>query len=100
MVQSYFEREDTNLEVSVAQLFEQMENHESELSRPPTEGLDTTSLLRNLKVNMPSSDFSQMVNENVEILFEECFVNNVKAFVDVNVVSFIFGYGKPHCRKP
>ena len=83
MVQSYFEREDTNLEVSVAQLFEQMENHESELSRPPTEGLDTTSLLRNLKVNTPSSDFSRIVNENVQMLLEECFMNNVKAFVDI-----------------
>lgn len=60
-----------------------MENHESELSRPPTEGLDTTSLLRNLKVNTPSSDFSRMVNKNVEMLFEERFVNNVKAFVDI-----------------
>lgn len=83
MVQSYFEWEDTNLEVSVVQFFEQMENHESELSRLPTEGLDTTSLLRNLKVNMPSSDFSWMVNKNVEMIFEERFVNNVKAFVDI-----------------
>ena len=83
MVQSYFEREDTNLEVSVAQLFEQMENHESELSRPPIEGLDTKSLLTNLKVNMPSSDFGRMVNENVEMLFAERFANNVKAFVDI-----------------
>ncbi|KAK2555829.1 hypothetical protein P5673_022470 [Acropora cervicornis] len=83
MVQSYFEREDTNLEVSVTQLFEQMENHESELSCPPSEGLDTMSLLRNLKVNTPSSDFSRMVNENVEMLLEERFMNNVKAFVDI-----------------
>lgn len=83
MVQPYFEQEDTNLEVSVGQLFEQMENHKSELSRPPTEGLDTTSLLRNLKVNTPSSDFSRMVKENVEMLLEEHFMNNVKAFVDI-----------------
>ena len=60
-----------------------MENHESELSRPPTEGLDTASLLTNLKVNTPSSDFSRMVNENVEMLLEERFMNNVKAFVDI-----------------
>ena len=46
MVQSYFEREDTHLKVTVAQLLEHMENHESELSCLPTEDLDTTCLLR------------------------------------------------------
>ena len=60
-----------------------MENHESELSRPPSEGLDTRCLLRNLKVNMSSSDCSQIVNKNVEMLFEERFANNIKAFIDI-----------------
>ena len=38
VVQSYFEQEDCGLDVGVAQLFEQMESHESELSSPPSEG--------------------------------------------------------------
>ena len=60
-----------------------MENHESDLSCPPSEGLDTRCLLRNLKVNMSSSDHSQIVNENVEMLFKEHFANNIKAFIDI-----------------
>ena len=82
-VQSYFEREDTDLEVSVAQLFEQMEKHESELSHPPSEGLDATPLLIKLKVNTPFSEFSRAINENVDLLLEERFTENVKTFIDI-----------------
>ena len=83
VVQSYFEREDCGLDASVAQLFEQMESHESELSSPPSEGLDQTSLLENLKVNTPCSDFSRTVNEHVDMLLEDRFLANVKAFIDI-----------------
>ena len=83
MVQSYFEREDCVLDVSVAQLFELMESHESELSSPPSEGLDQTSLLENLKGNTPCSDFSCTVNEQGDMLLEDRFSVNVKAFIDI-----------------
>lgn len=82
-VQSYFECEDTDLEVSVAQLFEQMEEHESELSHPPSEGLDATPLLIKLKVNTPFSEFSRAINENMDLLLEERFTENVKTFIDI-----------------
>ena len=82
-VQSYFERENTDLEVSVAQLFEQMEKHESELSHPPSEGLDAAPLLIKLKVNTPFSEFSRAINENVDLLLEERFTENVKTFIDI-----------------
>ena len=35
MVPAYFELQDTDTGVSIAQIYQQMESHESELSRPP-----------------------------------------------------------------
>ncbi|KAJ7391191.1 hypothetical protein OS493_019322 [Desmophyllum pertusum] len=45
MVHAYFETGEGEVAVTVAQLYDQMERHESELSRPPTEGLDTMAIL-------------------------------------------------------
>jgi len=45
MVQAYFERDDTDLAVTVGQLYDQMQRHESELSRPPLGWLDERAIL-------------------------------------------------------
>ena len=82
MVRAYFELEDTNTGVSIAQIYQQMESHESELSRPPP-GLDMRELLLKLKVETTYSDFSQNVNEAVDVLLDARFSDNVKAFIDI-----------------
>ena len=82
MVRAYFELEDTNTGVSIAQIYQQMESHESELSRPPS-GLDMRELLLKLKVETTYSDFSQNVNEAVDVLLDARFSDNVKAFIDI-----------------
>ena len=82
MVHAYFELEDADTGVSIAQIYQQMESHESELSRPPP-GLDTRELLIKLKVEMPYSDFSQSVNEAVDVLLDARFSDIMKAFVDI-----------------
>jgi len=56
MVHAYFEV-DTDTDFSIAQIYQQMESHKSELSRPPPD-LDTRELLLKLKVQTPYSDFS------------------------------------------
>ena len=83
MVHAYFEREDTDVGVTIAQLYEKMERHESELSRPPAEGLDTKSILSQLIVDSPCSDFSRSENEAVTKLLETDHSENVKAFVNI-----------------
>lgn len=80
MVHAYFELEDSDTSVSIAQIYQQMESHESELSRPPP-GLDTRELLIKLKVETPYSDFSQNVNEAVDVLLDARFSDNVKTFI-------------------
>ena len=45
LVQAYFESEDTEVDLNVAELFYQMENQQSELSRPPQEGFDIMAVL-------------------------------------------------------
>ena len=70
MVHAYFEREDTDVAVTVAQLYDKVKQHNSELSRPPTEGLDTRAILSQLKVDSPCSDFSHSENEAVGKLLE------------------------------
>ena len=82
MVRAYFELEDTNTGVSIVQIYQQMESHESELSRPPS-GLDMRELLLKLKVETTYSDFSQNVNEAVDVLLDARFSDNVKAFIDI-----------------
>ena len=82
MVCAYFELKDTNTGVSIAQICQQMESHESELSRPPP-GLDTRELLLKLKVETPYSDFSRNVNEALDVLLDARFSDNVKAFIDI-----------------
>lgn len=98
-VQSYFEREDTDLEVSVAQLFEQMEKHESELSHPPSEGLDATPLLIKLKVNTPFSEFSRAINENVDLVVGRTLHRKCEDVYRHYVVPFIRSHREPHNRK-
>ena len=83
MVHAYFEREDTDVAVTVAQLYEKMERHNSELSRPPTEGLDTRAILSQLKVDSPCSDFSRSENEAVDKLLQTDHSENVEAFVNI-----------------
>lgn len=83
MVHPYFEREDTDVAVTVAQLYEKMERHESELSSPPVDGLDTRAILSQLKVDSPCSDFSHSENEAVDKLLETDHSENVKAFVNI-----------------
>jgi len=82
MVRAYFELEDPDTSVSIAQIYQQMESHESELSRPPP-GLDTRELLIKLKVETPYSDFSRVVNEAVDVLLDARFSDNVKAFTEI-----------------
>ena len=62
LVQAYFENEDTEVDLNVADLFYQMENRQSELSRPLQEGFDIKAVLNALKVCTPGSEYSQMVN--------------------------------------
>ena len=83
LVHAYFEREDsTDTGVSLVQIYQQMESHESELSRPPP-GLDTRELLIKLRVETPYSDFSRDVNEAIDVLLDARFSDNVKAFIDI-----------------
>ena len=49
MVRANFELEDTNTSVNIAQIYQQMESHESELTYPPPD-VDTRELLLKLKV--------------------------------------------------
>lgn len=83
MVCTYFEREDTDTSVSMAQIFQQMETHESEFSSPAPESLGTTALLTALKVDSPCSDFSRLVNDSVDMLHEATLEENVKAFLNI-----------------
>ena len=83
MVHAYFEREDTDVGVTIAQLYEKMERHESELSRPSTEGLDTKAILSQLIVDSPCSDYSRSENEAVAKLLETDHSENVQAFVNI-----------------
>ena len=85
MVYAYFEREDSDDDVAltVAQLYEKMERHESELSRPPPEGLDTSAILSKFRVDSPCNDFSRSVNEAVGKLLGTDHSDNVKAFVNI-----------------
>ena len=83
LVQAYFESDDTEVDLNVAELFYQMENRQSELSRPPQEGFDVRAVLNALKVHTPGSEYSQMVNEALDCLKEPHLSENLKAFVDV-----------------
>ena len=83
LVQAYFESEDTEVDLNVAELFYQMENQQSELSRPPQEGFDLLAVLNALKVHTPGSEYSQMVNEALDCLKEPHLSKNLKAFVNV-----------------
>lgn len=60
-----------------------MERHKSELSRPPVDGLDTRSILSQLKVDSPCSDFSHSENEAVDKLLETDHSENVKVFINI-----------------
>ena len=83
LVQAYFESEDTEVDLNVSELFHQMGNRQSELSRPPQGGLDIIAVLNALKVHTPGSEYSQMVNEALDCLKEPRLSENLKAFVDV-----------------
>ena len=83
LVQAYFENEDTEVDLNVAELFYQMENQQSELSRPPQEGFDIMAVLNALKVQTPGSEYRQMVNEALDCLKEPRLSENLKAFVDI-----------------
>ena len=83
MVHAYFERENDDIHINGTQLYEQMERHESELSRPPPEGLDTVSMLSKLKVKTERSDFSHNENAAIEKLLEEQNAEKLNAFINV-----------------
>ena len=83
IVQSYFELEGTNTNISVAELFEQIESRESELSSPPSEGFDIIALLNELKVKPSCTSFRASVNEALEALMTPRYSENLKAFVNI-----------------
>lgn len=83
MVQAYFEREDTEVALTMAEVFQELVDHESELSTPPEGYLDLTSLLKGLKVDSPCSDFSRTVNQEVDKLMDPTISFNVKAFTEL-----------------
>ena len=68
MVHAYFEREDTDIPVDLTQIYERMERHESDLSRPPPEGIDQEAMISKLKVESQRSNFSREDNLAVEML--------------------------------
>ncbi len=82
-VQAYFEREDTEVALTMAEVFQELVDHESELSTPPEDYLDLTSLLNDLKVDTPCSDFSRTVNQEVVKLMDPALSLNVKAFTEL-----------------
>ena len=55
MVHAYFEREDTDILVNLTRIYERMRRHESDLSRPPTEGVDQEAMISKLKVESQQS---------------------------------------------
>ena len=85
VVHAYFERDDSEIGLCVAQLYEQIESRESEISSPPQEGFEIINILKELKVKppAPSTGFSKMVNEAVDVLMDPRFSENIKAFVNI-----------------
>lgn len=83
MVRAYFQREGLEENLTVAEIFQRLESHESQLSTPPPGYLNLTALLQELRVSSPCTAFSQMVNRAVEALLVPALSTNVKSFVDL-----------------
>lgn len=84
IVQSYFELEGTDTNVSIVELFQQIESHECELSSPPSEGFDIMALLNEIKViEPPCTSFMASVNEALEALMTPHYSEYIKVFVNI-----------------
>ena len=93
VVQTYFEQEDTEVALTMADVFQELADHESELSTSPEGYLDLHALLNGLKVESPCSDFSRMVNQEVDQLMAPTFSLNVKAFIELMWFHSFLGLG-------
>ena len=80
MVRAYFQREGLEENLTVAEIFQRLESHESQLSTPPPGYLNLTALLQELRVSSPCTAFSQMVNRAVEALLVPALSTNAKSF--------------------
>ena len=83
MLNAYFERENSETPISFEQIFDQMEQHESELANAPLQTWDFLADISALKEEKEHSEFSRQKNVALDMLLTTQQKDKVHAFVNL-----------------